>query len=53
MDQDILISISAGWEAAWRTARIYHVLESGRKFGPSDMLALQNDVQSEEPSVRS
>ncbi|MGA7299481.1 MAG: penicillin acylase family protein [Candidatus Sulfotelmatobacter sp.] len=40
-------SISAGWEAPWRTARIYHVLESGRKFGPSDMLALQNDVQSE------
>ncbi|MGB7598804.1 MAG: penicillin acylase family protein [Candidatus Sulfotelmatobacter sp.] len=40
-------SISTGWEAPWRTARIYHVLESGRKFGPSDMLALQNDVQSE------
>ncbi len=40
-------SISAAWEAPWRTARIYHVLESGRKFGPSDMLALQNDVQSE------
>ncbi|MGB8582482.1 MAG: penicillin acylase family protein [Candidatus Sulfotelmatobacter sp.] len=40
-------SISTAWEAPWRTARIYHVLESGRKFGPSDMLALQNDVQSE------
>jgi penicillin amidase len=40
-------SISAAWEAPWRTARIYHVLESGRKFAPSDMLALQNDVQSE------
>ncbi|MGB8986470.1 MAG: penicillin acylase family protein, partial [Candidatus Sulfotelmatobacter sp.] len=40
-------SISASWEAPWRTARIYHVLESGRRFGPSDMLALQNDVQSE------
>jgi penicillin amidase len=40
-------SISAAWEAPWRTARIYHVLESGRKFGPSDMLTLQNDVQSE------
>lgn len=40
-------AISAAWEAPWRTARIYHVLESGRKFASSDMLALQNDVQSE------
>ncbi|MGA9075365.1 MAG: penicillin acylase family protein [Candidatus Sulfotelmatobacter sp.] len=40
-------SISAAWEAPWRTARIYHVLESGRKFAASDMLALENDVQSE------
>jgi len=40
-------SVSVEWEAPWRTARIYHVLESGRKFGPSDMLALENDVQSE------
>ncbi len=40
-------SISAEWEAPWRAARIYHVLESGRKFAPSDMLALENDVQSE------
>jgi penicillin amidase len=40
-------SISAEWEAPWRTARIYHVLESGRKFTPADMLALENDVQSE------
>jgi len=40
-------SISAEWEAPWRTARIYHVLESGRKFAGSDMLALENDVQSE------
>jgi penicillin G amidase len=40
-------SISVEWEAPWRTARIYHVLESGRKFAPSDMLALQNDVESE------
>ncbi len=40
-------SISAEWEAPWRTERIYHVLESGRKFAPSDMLALQNDVHSE------
>lgn len=40
-------SISAEWEAPWRTERIYHVLESGRKFASSDMLALQNDVHSE------
>ena len=40
-------SISAHWEAPWRTERIYHVLESGRKFAASDMLALENDVHSE------
>jgi len=40
-------SISMEWEAPWRTARIYHVLESGRKFSPADMLALQTDVHSE------
>jgi penicillin G amidase len=40
-------SISAEWEAPWRTERIYHILESGRKFGPGDMLALQNDIHSE------
>lgn len=40
-------SVSMEWEAPWRTARIYHVLESGRQFSPADMLALQNDVQSE------
>jgi penicillin amidase len=40
-------SISAEWEAPWRTERIYHVLESGRKFGPADMLALENDIHSE------
>jgi penicillin amidase len=40
-------SISAEWEAPWRTERIYHVLESGRKFAASDMLGLQNDVHSE------
>jgi penicillin amidase len=40
-------SISMEWEAPWRTARIYHVLESGRKFSAADMLALQTDVHSE------
>jgi penicillin amidase len=39
--------ISMEWEAPWRTARIYHVLESGRKFAPADMLALQTDIHSE------
>jgi len=40
-------SISVEWEAPWRTERIYHVLESGRQFTPADMLALQNDIHSE------
>jgi penicillin amidase len=39
--------VSMEWEAPWRTARIYHVLESGRQFSPADMLALQTDTQSE------
>jgi penicillin amidase len=40
-------SVSMEWEAPWRTARIYHVLESGRQFSAADMLSLQTDVQSE------
>ena len=40
-------SISMEWEAPWRTARIYHVLESGRKFSVGDMLGLQMDVHSD------
>ena len=40
-------SISMEWEAPWRTERIYHLLEAGRKFSPSDMLTLQNDIHSE------
>jgi len=40
-------SVSMEWEAPWRTARIYHVLESGRKFSPADMLALQTDIHSD------
>ena len=40
-------SISSGWEAPWRAERIYHVLESGRKFSAADMLVLQNDIHSE------
>lgn len=40
-------SISAEWETPWRVERIYHVLESGRKFSALEMLALQNDIHSE------
>jgi penicillin G amidase len=40
-------SISMEWEAPWRTARIYHVLESGRQFSAADMLALECDIHSE------
>jgi len=39
-------SISTEWFAPWRTDRIYRVLESGKKFSPADMLALQMDVSS-------
>ncbi|HEX6502636.1 MAG TPA: penicillin acylase family protein [Terriglobales bacterium] len=39
-------SISTQWDAPWRTERIYHVLESGKKFSAADMLALQTDVYS-------
>src|SRR6266851_3530426 len=39
-------SISTDWDAPWRTDRIYRVLESGKKFAPPDMLALQMDVSS-------
>ena len=44
---DYPYSISMEWEAPWRTARIYHVLESGRSFSSADMLELQNDIHSE------
>ena len=44
---DYPYSISTGWEAPWRTARIYRVLESGKKFSAADMLALQTDIYSE------
>jgi penicillin G amidase len=40
-------SLSTEWEAPWRTARIYKVLESGKKFSAADMLALQMDVHSD------
>ncbi|MGA7381308.1 MAG: penicillin acylase family protein [Terriglobales bacterium] len=40
-------SISSQWEAPWRSARIYRVLESGKKFSAADMLALQSDIYSD------
>src|SRR5579862_2235904 len=40
-------SLSVEWAALWRTDRIYRVLESGKKFSPTDMLSLQTDVYSE------
>src|SRR5579864_1617026 len=40
-------SISTEWGSPYRTERIYRVLQSGKKFTPADMLALQTDVYSE------
>ncbi len=42
-----LYSLSAEWAAPWRTARIYRVLESGKKFSAADMLTLETDIYSE------
>ncbi|HXZ41590.1 MAG TPA: penicillin acylase family protein [Terriglobales bacterium] len=44
---DYPYSLSVEWEAPWRTARIYRVLESGKKFSAADMLGLQMDIHSE------
>ena len=44
---DYPYSVSVEWEAPWRSARIYRVLESGRKFSAADMLALQMDIFSD------
>ena len=43
---NILIRSAPGG-SAWRAARVYRVLESGRKFQAADMLALENDIGSE------
>ena len=40
-------SISSQWEAPWRSARIYRVLESGKRFSAADMLALETDIYSD------
>jgi len=39
-------NLSVEWDAPWRTERIYRVLESGKKFAPADLLALQTDFYS-------
>jgi len=39
-------SIATEWDAPWRSERIYHVLQSGRKLASSDMLSLQTDIYS-------
>jgi penicillin G amidase len=40
-------SLTKEWESPYRTERIYHVLRQDKKFTAADMLALQNDVQSD------
>src|SRR6266853_4275384 len=39
--------LATQWFPPYRTDRIYKVLESGKKFSPADMLALQTDITSE------
>ncbi len=39
-------NLSTEWGSPWRTERIYRVLDSGKKFAPPDMLALETDVYS-------
>jgi len=39
--------VATQWFPPYRVERIYKVLESGKKFFPADMLALQTDVTSE------
>ncbi len=39
--------LSTEWVSPYRTERIYSVLNSGRKFTPADMLALQTDIYSD------
>ena len=39
-------SLSTEWGSPWRTERIYRVLNSGKKFAATDMLALQTDIYS-------
>jgi len=39
--------LATQWYPPYRTARIYQLLKSGKKFSPADMLAIQTDITSE------
>lgn len=39
--------LATQWFPPYRAERIYKVLESGKKFSPADMLALQTDITSD------
>ena len=39
--------LATQWFPPYRVERIYSLLKSGKKFSPSDMLALQTDITSE------
>src|SRR6185312_14142931 len=39
-------SLATEWGAPYRTERIYRLLETGKKFSPADMLALEMDDYS-------
>ena len=45
--RDYPYQLATQWFPPYRTERIYHVLQSGKKFSPADMLALQTDLTSE------
>jgi penicillin G amidase len=45
--KDYPFLLATQWFPPYRTERIYHVLQSGKKFSPADMLALQTDITSE------
>jgi penicillin amidase len=39
--------LATQWFPPYRTERIYHILQNGKKFSSADMLALQTDITSE------
>ncbi|HZD94197.1 MAG TPA: penicillin acylase family protein, partial [Candidatus Sulfotelmatobacter sp.] len=39
--------LATQWYPPYRTARIYQLLKSDKKFSPADMLAIQTDITSE------
>lgn len=40
--------VTEKWEAPYRTARVYELLEGGAKFAIADMLRIQNDIHTME-----